>query len=195
MPEAAYLLYALGMTRSERSLPIWQRVVDLLAQASLDNVFATQSGVFAYVDAVCSGAERLASPAAILLLEKLQSYPVFRGHHLPRGMQADYLPERVAYLEIVIARALARCGSPRGALTLIHYLGDVRKFYARHAHSELVIISGQDFGFDAPAWGQWLESAGEQLRPVPWNAPLEAVTAWNQDIFFDPLPDKPELGR
>jgi ribulose 1,5-bisphosphate synthetase/thiazole synthase len=184
MPEAAYLLYALGLVRNERALPVWQRVVDLLEDINLEEVTLTQSGIFAYVDAVCSGVERLANPKAIPLLEKLQDYLVYKNHQLYQGMQVDYLPERVAYLEIIIARALARCGSPRGVLTLINYLRDVRKIFARHVHGELVAISGKDYGFNPISWAEWLETTGEQIPALAWNPSLEAVSAWEEEILI-----------
>jgi hypothetical protein len=188
MPETAYLLYALGLTGSRRALPIWTKVVDLLADASLEDVFSTQRGVFAYVDAVCSGAERLGDSAAVPILEKLAGLPALRGHHRgspnpPAGPHADYLHERAAYLELIVARALARCGGPEGVLTLIDYLVDSRKLLSKHAHQELAAISGQDHGYDMAAWSEWLENTGDSLQPLPWRAPFEAIAAWEDEIL------------
>lgn len=191
MPEAAYLLYALALCRDPRALPVWQRVADLLAGATLEDIFSTRRGTFVYVDALCSGAESLGDPAWVPILEKLADKPAFRGYVLtqmdyPSGPYADYLYERAAYLELVLGRALARCGSPQGVLTLINYLTDVRKLFANHAKTELQVISGQDFGFDVTAWGQWLESAADSLQPKPWITPLEAVSAAKEEILVMP---------
>lgn len=183
MPDAAYLLYALGLTRDRCALPVWQRVVGLLAFATEEDVWSQDKGVFAYVDAVCLGAERLGDPAAIPILKQLHSYEPFRGKQLASGFQADYLLERPAYLEVVIGRALARCGGPDGVVILINYLNDARALLAEQAHDELVAISGCDFDKDAAAWGEWLESAGESLPPVPWSSPPEPTAAWNETVL------------
>ena len=183
MPEAAYLIYALGLTRDRRALPVWQRTVDLLASASEEDVWSQAKGVFCYVDAVCCGAEQLADPAAVPMLKQLHGYAPFHHQELLSGFQANYLKERPAYLEVVIGRALARCGSPDGVVILINYLNDVRALLAEQAHGELIAVSGQDFGKDAAAWSRWLEAAGEALRPVPWIAPAELVAAWADMIY------------
>ena len=60
MPDVAYLLHALGMTRDVRAVPVWQRVPDRLRES---------------LTPTCG-----------------------------------YFEERHAYLELVIGRALARCG-------------------------------------------------------------------------------------
>jgi hypothetical protein len=184
MPDTAYLLYSLGMARDRRAIPVWQRVVDLLAQVAEQDVWSQNQGVFAYVDAVCFGAEWLGDPAVIPVLKQLHSYPPFQGKQLASGFQADYLKERPAYLEVVIGRALSRCGSPDGVVTLINYLTDVRALLAEQAHDELVAVSGQDFGKDQTAWSQWLELEGDALKPVPWLAPTEAVAAWGETIQY-----------
>ena len=101
------------------------------------------------------------------------------------GFQPDYLEERLAYLEVLIARALARCGSPEGFLILINYLNDARTLLAEHAHSELVAITGQDLGKNMAAWSQWLERAGEELEPVAWTAPTDPVAAWEEEILVE----------
>jgi glycine/D-amino acid oxidase-like deaminating enzyme len=191
MPEAAYLLYALALCRDQRALLVWHRVAELLTDETLEDIFSTQRGTFAYVDALCSGAESLGDPAIAPILEKLAAQTTFRGYVLthpsyPPGRYPDYLYERAAYLELVLARALARCGSPHGVLTLINYLADVRTIYAKHARSELQAISGRDFGVDASEWVQWLESAEDSLKPTPWLAPLEIVSASQQDILLVP---------
>ncbi len=186
MPEAANLLYALGIARDRRALPVWQRVVDLLASVRPDDICSQASGVFHYVDAVCLGAERLADPAATPILQQLHSYPPFRGHRLTAGFQVDYLPERWAYLEVAIGRALARCASPEGVLILVGYLEDVRALLAASAHDELIAIAGQDLGMDIAAWCAWLEAAADGLRPLPWSAPHEPVLAWDQPVLISP---------
>jgi flavin-dependent dehydrogenase len=183
MPAAGYLLYSLGMARDARALPVWQRVVDLLDSTAEEDIWSQRKGIFHYVDAVCVGAEQLGNPAAIPILEKLHSYPQFKNKVLVSGFQADYLLERLAYLEMVIGRALARCGAPEGVIVLIGYLRDVRALLAEQAHTELVQISGEDLGKDIAAWSSWLEQHGETLKPVPWSNPVEALATWGAHVL------------
>ncbi|MBC7256482.1 MAG: FAD-dependent oxidoreductase, partial [Chloroflexi bacterium] len=168
--EEAHLLYALAMAHDERILPLWARVVDLLANATYEDVFDRLRDRLGYAAAVCYGAERLGDPRAIPILQKLHSYPLFRDHVTTGGHQANYMLERLAYAELLIGRALARCGSPEGYLTLIHYLEDVRSLLAEHAHEELISLSGEDHGKNASAWLNWLEEVGDMLGPVPYRA-------------------------
>lgn len=184
MPAPAYLLFSLADTRDARALPVWQRVVDLLAEVKEEDIWSQRKGTFYYVDAVCVGAEKLGDTRAVPLLQQMHGYEAFHGKQLTRGFQADYLLERPAYLEVVIARALARCASPLGVATLITYLEDVRALLAEQAHSELVAISGKDFGKDPSAWSQWLEQNGDNLSPVPWLAPSDAIAAWNETVLI-----------
>jgi hypothetical protein len=188
MPETAYLLNALALSADMRSIPVWEKVVSKLEGVSLKDIFATQSGIFSYVMSVCDGAERLGKTEAIPLLEQLAANSALNGHLLktndyPESDFADYLLERAAYLEIAIARALARCASPNGLLTLIHYLADVRTLYRRHAHQELVCIAGKDLGVEPTAWAHWLESASENLQPTPWQEMSEVQTSWQDEIL------------
>jgi hypothetical protein len=187
-PEAAHLLYALGLARDRRALPLCQRVVERLATATPEEVFDRRRALYFYASAVCYGCERLGDPEAVPILMALHRNPTFRGHASPlgtplAGVEADYRAERLAFLEILIGRALARCGSPRGYVILIDSLRDARALLAEHAHAELVDISGRDYGKNPAAWGQWLEEAGEALQPVPWRGPSEPVAAWGEPIL------------
>ena len=182
MPEVVYLLYSLGMTPDERALPIWRRVVDLLAHVTETDFYEELKGVFYYVDAVCYAAERLAHPALIPLLKSLHSYSPFHGKTSYGGFQPDYIQERLAYLELVIGRALARCGSVDGLVILISYLRDNRALLAEHAHTELVAITGQDFGKDVAAWNGWLEFNGESLPPLPYRRLTDPMQAWGEVV-------------
>lgn len=191
MPDEVYLLHALALVADERALPVWQRVVDLLAGASAEDVESGVKGIFYYVEAVCAGAERLGQPAAIPLLQQLHSYAPFHGlAQFGSGGQEDHFLERRAYLELLIARALARCGSPQGAAILINYLQDARALLAEHAHSELAAISGEDLGKEAAPWNHWLEAQGEQLDPTPYRRPGEPRRVWDAvaagEVLIDP---------
>lgn len=67
-------------------------------------------------------------------------------------------------LELGIARALARCGSPEGYEVLAAYLDDVRALLAERAHDELIDLTGVDLGKDAQAWSTWLLTNQPALR-------------------------------
>lgn len=171
MPELCYLLYALGMARDARSLPVVAAIVERLNPTAAD--FRDRvKGTFYYVDAACYVAERLGSPAAIPLLLALHGMEGLHGRHAT-AYDWDYFEERIAYLEVVIGRALARCGSPAGAAILIDYLSDARALLAEHAHDELLDISGQDLGKDADGWRAWLTAQGASLTPHPWLDRIE----------------------
>ena len=151
MPDAAYLIYALGIARDPRSLTVWARVVDLL-EPSEENLRDKVKGLFYYVDAVCDGAQRLGDPAALPMLERLHSHALLRDQVTRSGFQPDFFHERQAMLELAIGRALARCGSVKGLKILVAYLDDNRALLAESAHAELMTICGRDCGKDGRAW-------------------------------------------
>ncbi|MFW6097923.1 MAG: hypothetical protein ACOC9Z_07595, partial [Chloroflexota bacterium] len=195
MPQEVYWLHALGMARDERAIPVWQRVVDLLATASDEDVASGVKGVFYYVEAVCAGAERLGSREAVPLLRQLHGYAPFHGLVCRQGFEVDHFPERRAYLELLIARALARCGSPQGVAVLINYLDDVRALLARHAHSELMAIGGQDLEAEPALWSQWLETQGDELEPKPYDAPAAPRQVWGEEVLVDGGRQTADRGR
>jgi hypothetical protein len=184
-PEVAHLLYCLGTAQDPRVIPVWQRTVELLANATEKEILDRDLAWYYYVSAIAYGAERLGDPESIPVLTRLHTYPPLRNQMCLSGFQADHLPERLAYLEVLIGRALARCGSPEGFLILINYLDDVRTLLAEHAHAELVAITGEDLGKNVSAWGQWLEREGDELAPVPWAGPPDPVAAWREDILIE----------
>jgi hypothetical protein len=189
-PDVAYLIHALGLACDHRALPVWQRVVELLANVPEEQVLDRLYNRYYYVSAVCFGAERLGDPAAVPLLQQLHSFAPFRHHVMEEGYEPDYFRERLAFLEILIGRALARCGSPDGYVILITYLNDARALLAEHAHTELTLMSGRDFGKDAMAWLQWLEEEADALQPRPWRGPTDPIQAWDEAIYIASTPDQ-----
>jgi len=172
MPDAAYLLYSLGIACDHRSVPVWHRVADLL-EASEEDIRDRFKGVFYYVHAVCSGAERLGDPAAIPILEQIHSHLTLQNQHTRSRFQPDFFQERQAFLELTIGRAMARCGSAAGYRVLIAYLDDTRALLAEHAHTELREITNEDFGKDAGAWSSWLATPNSEFQPVPMRERLD----------------------
>lgn len=185
MPDAAYLLYSLGMVADSRALPIWSRVVQLLASVTEQDFYDDLKGTFYYVDAVCYGMERLGAGDALPMLQRMHEYVPLHSKMQYGGFQPDFVQERLAYLELVIGRALARCGGVDGYIILVSYLNDSRALLAEHAHSELVAITGEDYGKDAQAWSRWIEFNGDLLPRVPWNPPTEPVQAWNEAVLVE----------
>ena len=175
MPEVVYLLYSLGMTRDKRSINIWDRVADLLLDITEEDFRDKNKSIFYYVDSICFGIERLGDPAAIPILEKLHNCPLLKDQAVKTGLQIDYIQERRAMLELAIGRAMARCGSYKGIEILINYLDDNRALLAEQAHTELVSISGKDYGKSKKIWLEWLEENKNFLKPCPLREDFKMV--------------------
>jgi hypothetical protein len=178
MPEVVHLLYSLGMTPDARTLPVWQRLAELLADVREPDFYEDMKGTFYYVDAFGYSAERLASPALIPLLSRIRAAGPFHQRMATTAFEADFVLERLAYLELVLGRALARCGAVEGYLVLVAYLTDNRALLAEHAHTELKAITGEDYGKDASAWSQWIELNADSLVPRPCPPRTEAMDSW-----------------
>jgi flavin-dependent dehydrogenase len=183
VPNVVFLLYALGMMRDKRSLPVWARVVEILDPREEDFRDRFQN-TFCYADAVCLGTERLADPDAIPILEKLHAYPTLRNQVSHKGAQPDYFRERQAMCELAIGRALSRCGSVKGAAIVIEYLDDNRAALAEQAHSHLVRIAGRDYGKSARAWTAWLQQAGDSLPLTPLLPDLDLDATYEPEILI-----------
>jgi len=167
-PEPAYLIYAVGLTRDPRLVPVLESVAQKIVIAP-----NTIDAHFEYVMAICQAAERSGAKEMIPVLENLAKRPSLQGLTLRYGedprksLSVD--GERQAYLELSIGRALARCGSADGYRVLIRYLSDMRGFLARSAHDELTAIVGNDLGYRGEAWVQWLEREGSSLPSKPYR--------------------------
>ncbi len=183
MPEECNLLYALGIVADEGILPVWSQLIDQLSEVDSDDLRDEMKGIFYYVDSICFGIERLGSSQAIPLLQRLHSNPIFKKQVANAGFQVDYFLERQAYLEIIIARTLARCGSVEGYRILIDYLNDSRALLAKHALSELKRLTGHDNGFDARFWEYWLEVNEAQIAPQAVKHDSEIQDYWQEKIL------------
>jgi len=116
---------------------------------------------------VCWSIERIAGEAAISALENLLASPYLSRHECKDTTSGDdnYMS---AFLELVIARTLARCGGITGALVLADYLDDVRKVLSDHAYTELKEITGVDFGMCSGSWKFYLKE-NRKLIPRPYT--------------------------
>ncbi len=115
---------------------------------------------------LCLALERFAAPAAVPALERLLNRPGIRGHLNTDRADADRAYPS-AYLEVAVARTLARCGGKAGAIVLAAYLDDVRMVLSAHARDELQAIAGSDIGDDPFAWRDWL--ASHDITPLPYR--------------------------
>jgi len=165
LPETCRLVYALGLTGDRRALDAVARVARLVRRSRGD--FAdSRNGLFYYVQIACLVAERFGSPEALPALKILHAIPGLHGL-ATRSFQPGIMEERIGYLEVALARAMARCGSVQGARILAGYLGDARAWLAGHAHSELAAVARRDYGREPRAWLRWLKGR-KRLRPRPW---------------------------
>lgn len=176
MPDIVYLLYSLGMTRDQRSIKIWKRLVDLLISDMKEEDFKDPyKSIFYYIDSICFGIERLGDPSAIPILERLHTHPLLKDQIIKDKLQTDIFQERRAILELAIGRALARCGSPLGIRILINYLDDTRALLAEQAHTELTLVTGVDYGKTRQNWLDWLEKNQRNLKPCPLKEDFDMV--------------------
>jgi len=169
MPDLAYLLHTLAMVRDERAIAIMERAEAKL-NPTREKIADGRWGLFNYIDALCDIAERLGHPDCIPVLKRLHNHTLFNGKEMRGLMQPDFIEERQAMLELIIARALARCGDAYGIRILASYLGDSRKPLAEHAYSELKSITGARLDTNPETWHAWLAEAGA-LQPRPWIVP------------------------
>lgn len=175
MPDVAYLLYSLAQIRDNRSIPIWERVAELIDPTEEDFKDA-MLGLYYYIDAVCKGAERLGKPAAVPALLKMHNIPCIKGQQCYRGAHADYFLERRAMLELSIGRALARCGHVSGYHILITYTEDYRSLLKQQAQIELMRLTGQPAAeLERTAWEKWLKENQQKIQPAPQSMRLDRV--------------------
>ncbi|MFW5856144.1 MAG: FAD-dependent oxidoreductase, partial [Bacillota bacterium] len=113
---------------------------------------------------LCFALERLADNSAIKPLENLLDKPYMSGY-VSRDFVRAGRSYVCAYLEVVIARTLARCGGVKGAFVLVEYLEDIHSILAEHAYCELKAVTGKDFGYNQQEWRNWLYNK-EQLTTV-----------------------------
>ena len=177
MPLGANLIHALGMTRSELNIPAWELVSEYFqADANeLIDFYSQRKSLFNYVDAICYGAGLLGSRAAIPFLNKIHSNRFLNGQSIKNdtaveyisGIESEYILERLALLELIIGRALARSGSVDGLEILVEYLDDARAILTEFAHTTLIKITGEDFGKNKQEWSDCINAIATDFKPVP----------------------------
>jgi flavin-dependent dehydrogenase len=127
------LVLALGHTRDRRGLPAILRMLEKLdAETTLSHHRACALAL-----------ESIADPAAAEPLARLLRKPGMRGHAMtslePLYESPDRRRREGALREIVLARALYRCGDCEGLgeTILREYAADLRGLFARHARGVL----------------------------------------------------------
>jgi len=129
------MILALGGTRDRRVLPVLLKKLDTL----------DRSVTLSHHRAVASALEQIGDPIAAEPLARLLNKPGMRGHVM-KSLEplSDKPPENRRRLgalrEIVLARALYRCGDCKGLgeQILKEYRQDMRGLFARHAANVLL---------------------------------------------------------
>ncbi|MBN1670769.1 MAG: FAD-dependent oxidoreductase [Kiritimatiellae bacterium] len=122
------LILALGCTKARSGLDAIRAKAELL----------DAKGALSHHRAVALALERIAEPAGAAILARLLQKPGMTGHHVT-GLGPNP-KQRIAPLrEIVLARALYRCGDRDGLgeRILRNYAGDFRGLFAQHAQAVL----------------------------------------------------------
>ena len=163
-PLPALMMYNIARAGDARVLPLLGKVVERLNVDSAGNF----NSLWGYAYALASSLERLAAPEGAALLKKAMAGKLFHDRLVtlrddPRRC-ADITAERLGYLRLCMARALARCGDAAGCLELCSYLHEARVCYARCARAELAAVTGQDFSFNGFEWKSWIEANGNRLE-------------------------------
>jgi flavin-dependent dehydrogenase len=166
-PLCANLIYALGMTRSDLNIPVIELVSQLFVADKIDDFAKKEKGLFFYVDAVCYAAGLIGNESVIPSLKRIHSNPFLHNQSLKNGIEESHVLERLAIMELILGRALARSGSTDGYEVLIEYLDDMRAALAEFAHTTLHRVSSCDFGKDKMEWKAWLAAHKNELKPVP----------------------------
>ena len=100
---------------------------------------------------LCFYIERVPDTLFIKELERLAVDPAVAGQQTVDCEQTRWRLYG-GLLELSIASALARCGSPKGMNILCEYLKDVHSDFRRFANRELAAVFNKDMGYD---YGKW----------------------------------------
>lgn len=168
-PIPAVMLSCLSVIREPRALPL---LVSLGNRYDVkDSKVGNLKTAWGYFYSLAFGFERLAGPEGRDPLKRLAGLPVFKDKILNRSDDPrdykDLVASRFSYLQMALSRALLRCGDPQGAIQLTEFLDEAHIWIARAARSSLKDATGQDFGFDAKAWKDWITLHGGKIKVDP----------------------------
>jgi ribulose 1,5-bisphosphate synthetase/thiazole synthase len=116
--------------------------------------------------ALCFCAERIPNENLIKAFEQLLEKP-FIGGHIIKDKNGDMEHYMSAYLELIIARTAARCGSKKAIELLIEYTNDVHSILSNNATKELKEIMGNNFGVDIKDYKENLIKL-DKVPPKPY---------------------------
>jgi len=143
----AYSLWAIAISGAGRQAAGLMTTIARMIPDNADLFASKRDSPFEYVRAICAVAERCPGPAMIPALAVLLEKDCLRGQCSPQDgdprKASDRVAERLAYLELCIGRALARCADPRGYDILAAYADDARGPLARGARRELAVLLGK----------------------------------------------------
>lgn len=167
IPFCGNLIYSLGMTRSKLNIPVWEKVAEKFNPQKIEDFYTSKLGLFYYIDATSYGASLLGSNDAIPALKKLHANQFLNNRSEKTLIVGNPVMERLALLELMLARALAYSGSTIGLNVLIDYLDDVRAILAGFANLTLERVSGKDFGKNKDEWKKYISENIEKFNPIP----------------------------
>lgn len=166
IPFCGNLVYSLGMTRSELNIPVWNKIAEIFNPQKIEDFYTSKLGLFYYVDAIAYGSRLLGSADAIPALKKLHANQFLNHRSQKNGIDNHHVLERLALLELMLGRALARSASMEGYEILIDYLDDARAVLAGSANMALTKITNQDFGKSKSEWKNWFQANEGSIKPV-----------------------------
>lgn len=168
--EPVYSLHAIGRSGYGRLAAEVMTTVAARIEDSAERYASKQDSQFEYVLAICAVIDRDPCEAMIPVLNVLLVRNSLKNLSIPVGRDMRFaeepVQERRAYLELCIARALARCGDRRGYEKLAVYADDVRGTLARSAREELADLLGKPFPDDAPSRARTLEQLPDKVTPL-----------------------------
>jgi flavin-dependent dehydrogenase len=168
MTEATYLVNALCRSNDPRIVGLLEKWTERIIRSNRDYRDLKQA-IWNSIEAVAYVAERQPLPGMARLLKQLLTLPELQYRVVKNGFEIDLLGERLAYLTIILARALARCGEKEGLLLLAVFTADNRITLAHCALDELRTLTGYDCGNQPELWVKALEQWPAQFAPCPWT--------------------------
>ena len=168
MTEVTYLINSLAGSSDPQVVDVLADLVSRIEKTKRDYTDLRQC-IWNTIESVAYVAERQPQPGMGALLRRLLALPELQYRVMSGGLEVDLVGERLAYLVIILARALARCGEKEGLLLLAAFSVDCRITLARCAVDELVALTQFDCGNRPDAWMAALESWPETFPARPWT--------------------------
>ncbi len=172
MSEVSYLINALSRVPSKKTIAVLAYLTDIICNTKRDYTDRYQC-IFNYIESVSYCSERLAYKELIPVLEKLLELPELQERERYDDVELDIMGERLSYLVISLARALARCGGKKGYLKLVGFVKDNRILLAKSARNELVLLTACDYGTDLAKWFDFIKAMPDEMEPIAWELNMD----------------------